>query len=45
MKAVPAEELAQRMTAALLSRGVSEEHAGYVVDGLYNALPLEVTGV
>ena len=37
MRAVPAEELARRMTAALLARGVSEEHAGYVVDGLIEA--------
>lgn len=37
MRAVPAAELARKMTAALLERGVSEEHAGYVVDGLIEA--------
>jgi len=37
LTAIPAEELAHRMTAALLERGVPEEHAGYVVDGLIEA--------
>lgn len=37
MTAVPAGELARRMTAALLRRGLTEEHAGWVVDGLIEA--------
>lgn len=37
MTAVPAAELARRMTAALLRRGLTEEHAGYVVDALIEA--------
>ena len=37
MTAVPAGELARRMTAALLRRGLTAEHAGQVVDGLIEA--------
>lgn len=37
MKTLPAETLAQRMGEALRRRGLSGEHAGYVVDGLIEA--------
>lgn len=37
MKTVPADDLAARMAAALARRGLPDEHAGYVVDGLLEA--------